>query len=248
MPNLPKHIHLAKLSSTKINLHIISKNIGYFLLGSTSPDMHVISKENREQYHFSTLSVNKIGTGIENILIKYPELKNIRDQNSETQAFFAGYISHLIADEMWINKIFRPYFGNKSIYNDEILGLLMDRAVQLDMDKQAWPVLNNSLIYIRNASKSLNIKFINNNKLIEWREWITNFLSKDFSWERLKFMAKRIEKNNSNKSVNLMADSFLESIDSNLEKIYSKVSKNEIIKYEKDTIDITTKLIGTLMP
>ncbi|MFL2763502.1 MAG: zinc dependent phospholipase C family protein [Dehalococcoidia bacterium] len=248
MPNLPKHIHLAKLSSTKINLHIISKNIGYFLLGSTSPDMHVISKENREQYHFSTLSVNKIGTGIENILIKYPELKNIRDQNSETQAFFAGYISHLIADEMWINKIFRPYFGNKSIYNDEILGLLMDRAVQLDMDKQAWPVLNNSLIYIRNASKSLNIKFINNNKLTEWREWITNFLSKDFSWERLKFMAKRIEKNNSNKSVNLMADSFLESIDSNLEKIYSKVSKNEIIKYEKDTIDITTKLIGTLMP
>ena len=107
MPNLPKHIQLAKLSSSKINLHIISKNIGYFLLGSTSPDMHVISKENREQYHFSTLSVNKIGTGVENILIKYPELKNIREQNSETQAFFAGYISHLIADEMWINKIFR---------------------------------------------------------------------------------------------------------------------------------------------
>tara|TARA_B100000686_G_scaffold355010_1_gene468990 strand:- start:43337 stop:44083 length:747 start_codon:yes stop_codon:yes gene_type:complete len=247
LPNLPKHIQLAKLSSSKINLHIISKNIGYFLLGSTSPDMHVISKENREQYHFSTLSVNKIGTGVEKILIKYPELKNIREQNSETQAFFAGYISHLIADEMWINKIFRPYFGNKSIYNDEIFGLLMDRAVQLDMDKQAWPVLNNSLICIRTASKSLNIKFINNNKLIEWREWVTNFLSKDFSWERLKFMAKRIEKNNSNKSVILMADSFLESIDSNLEKIYSKVSKNEIIKYEKDTIDITTKLIGSLI-
>ena len=158
MPNLPKHIQLAKLSSSKINLHIISKNIGYFLLGSTSPDMHVISKENREQYHFSTLSVNKIGTGVENILIKYPELKNIREQNSETQAFFAGYISHLIADEMWINKIFRPYFGNKSIYNDEIFGLLMDRAVQLDKDKEAWPVLNNSLICIRTASKSLNIK------------------------------------------------------------------------------------------
>ena len=84
-------------------------------------------------------------------------------------------------------------------------------------------------------------------KLIEWREWVTNFLSKDFSWERLKFMAKRIEKNNSNKSVIPMADSFLESIDSNLEKIYSKVSKNEIIKYEKDTIDITTKLIGSLI-
>ena len=123
----------------------------------------------------------------------------------------------------------------------------MDRAVQLDMDKEAWPVLNNSLICIRTASKSLNIKFINNNKLIEWREWVTNFLSKDFSWERLKFMAKRIEKNNSNKSVIPMADSFLESIDSNLEKIYSKVSKNEIIKYEKDTIDITTKLIGSLI-
>ena len=60
-------------------------------------------------------------------------------------------------------------------------------------------------------------------------------------------MAKRIEKNNSNKSVIPMADSFLESIDSNLEKIYSKVSKNEIIKYEKDTIDITTKLIGSLI-
>ena len=97
----------------------------------------------------------------------------------------------------------------------------MDRAIQLDMDKQAWPVLNNSLICIRTASKSLNIKFINNNKLIEWREWVTNFLSKDFSWERLKFMAKRIEKNNSNKSVTLMADSFLESIDSNLLHIFA---------------------------
>ena len=247
MPNLPKHIQLALLSSNKINLHIISNNIGYFLLGSIAPDMHVISKENREKYHFSTLSVSKIGTGIKNIFKKFPEMENIREQNSETQAFFAGYISHLIADEMWINKIFRPYFGNKSVYNDQIFGLLMDRAIQLDMDKQAWPILNNSLINIKNANKSLNIKFINNNNLNKWREWIINFLSSDFSWQRLKFMAKRIEKNNPNESVKEMADSFLESIDSNLEKIYSKISKNEIIKYEKDTIDITTKFIGDLI-
>ena len=147
MPNLPKHIQLALLSSNKINLHIISNNIGYFLLGSISTDMHLISKDNREKYHFSTLSVSKIGTGIKNIFKKFPEMENIREQNSETQACFAGYISHLIADEMLINKIFRPYFVNKSLYNDQIFGLLMDRAIQLDMDKQAWPILNNSLIW-----------------------------------------------------------------------------------------------------
>ena len=70
MPNLPKHIELAKLSSNKIYSHNISNNIGYFLLGSTAPDMHVITKENREKYHFSTLSVKKIGTSLDNIFSK----------------------------------------------------------------------------------------------------------------------------------------------------------------------------------
>jgi len=250
LPNLPKHIQLAILSANNINMSIINNNIGYYLLGSTTPDMHVILKNkehNREKYHFSTLSVNKIGEGIENIISKFPEIINIRKETPETQAFFAGYISHLIADEMWINKIFRPYFGNNAIFNDKIFGLLMDRAIQLDMDREIWHVLNDSLKSINNADKSVNIKFINNNNLNRWRKWITNLLSTDFSWQRLKFMAKRIEKNNPNKSVNEMSDNFLKSIDINLEKIYSKVSKSEIIKYEKETTQITTKSVGDLI-
>lgn len=247
MPNLPKHIELANLSSKKIYSHSISNNIGYFLLGSTAPDMHVITTENREKYHFSTLSVKKIGTSLDNILAKFPELRNIREQNPETQAFFAGYISHLIADEIWINRIFRPFFGNKSIYPDEIFGQLMDRAVQLDMDKQAWPILNNSLVYIKNATNDLNINFIKNNILYKWREWITQFLSSDFNWQRLNFMAKRIAKRNSNTSVYKMADYFLESVDDNLKQTYSKLSKNVIIQYEKETIDTTVQSIGALI-
>ena len=44
-----------------------------------------------------------------------------------------------------------------------------------------------------------------------------------------------------------MADYFLQSVDSTLEQTYSKVSKNLIIQYEKETIKTTVKSIGNLM-
>ena len=73
----------------------------------------------------------------------HPELTE--EMSPASQAFLAGYICHLAADEVWITSVFRPNFDvslkETRLTDNEVEANIWDRAMQLNMDRQTLPQL-----------------------------------------------------------------------------------------------------------
>ena len=121
LPNLPAHIDLANRAASRLGHPTLDGNLGYFLHGSTSPDIRVITRGRREEYHFAPLDFQDVGTGVKGMFDSHPQLGSSADHDGPTQAFVAGYITHLIADETWIVSMYRPFFGNPMVFEDRVL-------------------------------------------------------------------------------------------------------------------------------
>ena len=188
MPNLPAHIYLASQAASSLEHPTINQHLGSFLLGATAPDIRSIIKCRREQTHFATLKVNNVGEGVEAMFKTYPNLRHGNAVNQPTQAFIAGYINHLIADESWIVGVFRIYFDNHPTPINQMRAHMWDRAIQLEMDRVARVELND-MVNIRSlmdgAENDVSLDFIDPGTLTKWREWVAEFNSWEFSWERL---------------------------------------------------------------
>ena len=138
MPNLPTHLKFALEVSKQLDSPIINAHLGSFLLGATIPDIRVITKVDRSVYHFVQLDFKDVGDGIDNMFKSYPTLSNFSQMDSQLQAFISGYITHLIADECWISEVFRKYFASSTVFPDINEGLILDRAMQLNLDRAFW--------------------------------------------------------------------------------------------------------------
>ena len=101
----------------------------------------------------------------------------------------AGYMTHLILDETWITKMYRPLFGKDGAFETEAEGAVMDRVMQMELDTLALERLDVLKTHLASFSGGADIPFIDGDTLAEWHEWVTSFVSREFSWERLRFMA-----------------------------------------------------------
>jgi hypothetical protein len=233
VPNLPAHIALAHETAQRLAHPVLEANMGYYLLGSTSPDIRIITKGRREQYHFASLEFDSIGSGVRGLFDAYPHLRTTRGRNGLDQAFVAGYITHLIADETWIMDMYRPYFGNSGVFDDETLGKVMDRALQLELDRQAWDTVDATLGLMADAGGRIDVGFISSEALADWRPWVVEFLSSGFSWKRLKFMAKRIAAGDDSHPAHDVANGFIDEIPRSLEDLYRVVPEGRLVAYKK---------------
>ena len=59
--------------------------------------------------------------------------------DDETAAFVAGYISHLVLDEDYITRIYRPLFGERSPLHADELADVMDKTLQWDIERKDAP-------------------------------------------------------------------------------------------------------------
>ena len=96
-----------------------------------SPDIRIITRGKRDDTHFVPLDFEREGDGIEGLFHSHPNLAQASDLNEPTKAFIVGFASHLFTDELWILNLYRPYFGNREVFEDKLRGNLMDRALQL---------------------------------------------------------------------------------------------------------------------
>ena len=232
MPNLPAHIGLARQAAARIASPVIAGNMGYFLLGSTAPDMRAITKRPREDYHFAPLDFQRVGDGARAMLRAHPHLTGLEDEKA---AFVAGYISHLVLDECWITQIFRPCFGAADASADA-RGLVLDRALQLELDRRSNGV-GASLNPMRDAATPLGLGFVTDEEVTQWRGWVVEFLERDFSWERLRFMARRIAQGDETHLAHAVADELLRSTPESLETMFDVVSPDELQEFERRSVD-----------
>ena len=127
MPPLALHTVVVKEIADRLRHPLLDGERGNLYLGSTAPDIRVIALCDRQLTHFFDLASFEEQNGMAELLRAHPELAEVGKLNGETVAFMAGYISHLVMDETWINDIYRPFFGERSPLEGEPRAKLMDR-------------------------------------------------------------------------------------------------------------------------
>ena len=163
MPNLPTHFSFALDTLAALDDPSIKANLGSFLLGSTTPDIRARTKWKRSHTHFASLSVERVGVGAEGLFRSNPDLTEAARKSPATRAFLAGYLSHLVTDETWITQIYRPYFGNLDMFPDTMKANVYDRAVQLDMDRNARqeaPGMDKIIEQLHSSDRYVRVGFI----------------------------------------------------------------------------------------
>lgn len=243
MPNLPAHIELAVAVAERLGPSALDGNLGYFLLGSTAPDIRAITKADRQDYHFAPLSFEFVGAGVDGMLTAHPDLREAASRGGPTCAFIAGYLTHLIYDETWIVEMFRPCFGNNGVFADEMEGKVLDRALQLDLDRQAHPKIAASLPAIAGASAVVDVRFLPPDELARWRDWVVEFVGSGFSWDRMDFMAHRAARGGDLERALEVAGDFLEGMPGSIEELYCTIDPARVERFKARALDAATACV-----
>ena len=244
MPNLPTHFSFALETQAQLQDPSIEANMGSFLLGSTTPDIRARTKWKRSHTHFAPLSVERVGFGADGLFQANPYLPEAARKSAATRAFLAGYISHLVTDETWITQIYRPFIADRDLFPDPMKANVSDRAIQLDMDRNARkeaPGMDKVIEQLQQSEIGVQIEFIDSETLSSWRVWVSDFVARPFSWDRLSFLAQRMYRDN--QDVQVEVESFLSSLHSSLEKVYDRVPKEKLSEFRENAVSESAKLI-----
>ena len=247
MPNLPTHLSMALRTASVMAHPTINEHLGSFLLGSTSPDIRSMTKWKRDQTHFAPLTINRVGTGVEGLFRTHPKLADSSKVNYATRVFLAGYFSHMVADETWILEIYLPCFDNHH-YSNQVQGNIWDRALQLDMDRAAGEepaYMEQVHTALERSESGVEVGFISPETLSQWRERVIDFTSRDFSWERLRFMARRMY--GDDPTAVDMVDEFIQDMPGSLERVYRDIPLERIEAFRDKAIGESVRLIKEYM-
>ena len=242
MPNLPMHIYICQQVALELDWGYAHDHPGAAYLGSTTPDIRAMTKWERSRTHFSDLSVNEIGAGVRRMFALYPQLAGADNGlTPATRSFLLGYVSHLVADEVWITTMFRPHFGAESrITATEVEAQIWDRALQLDMDNAV--LSDNGRLSAENEAIAAvaqlpALGFLEDELIDEWRGWVARLLGWDFTWERLKRALNRMYRDDA--EVQQVVDGFLAEMPRSLERVYERIPRALVDDYRRRVIDET---------
>jgi hypothetical protein len=238
------HLYLAHQVAQQLDWGYLHDHLGSCWLGSSAPDVRAMTHWPRERTHFAPLSVQRVGEGARAMFQRHPELAGGAKLPPATRAFLLGYVSHLAADEVWITTVFRPHFdvpGRVTATEEE--AHIWDRALQLDMDRQArrdMPGFSQAAAALACAQGEVSVAFIEAKVLQEWREWVHRFLGWEFSWERLKRALNRMYRDNND--VQERVDRFLADMPRSLERVYATIPEEKLAAYQQQTLAETLAL------
>lgn len=247
MPNLPFHIATAYKIANSLGEKYVPKNLmGYCLFGSTVPDIRAMTKTPRGQTHFTELTVDVVGTGTITMFDAHPELLKCSVQ-PEMKAFLCGYISHLICDETWITKMYRPHFSETNRKCSEIESNLWDRALQLELDREAVLLIaqHNLMNEFPDDLTGVKLNFIDSVDLVKWQEWVQGLNGREFSWDRLYNAMRRMH--NEDGTINKLVEDFIISIESNLNVIHDYIETDILPWYLDNTVLVSIDTIKRYM-
>ena len=242
MPNLPMHIYLCQQVAQELDWGYAHDHPGAAYLGSTTPDIRAMTKWDRARTHFSDLSVSEVGAGVRRMFELHPQLAGSANAlTPNTRAFLLGYVSHLVADEVWITTMFRPHFADAGRVTDsEVEAHIWDRALQLDMDNRVLTA-NGGLAAQNDAIAAVAdmpaLEFLQDELIDEWRGWVARLLGWDFTWERLKRALNRMYRDDAD--VQLVVDGFLSDMPASLDRVYDRIPRALIDSYRRRVVDET---------
>jgi len=172
----------------------VDENKGSYYLGCTAPDIRFFIGANRDDTHFLSLECEEGESGVKLMFQSHPELIAGTSLNAATRAFVAGYLSHLVTDEAWINQVYRQFFGKSSPINGSPMANLLDRLLQFDLDRRER-LNNRGMATIRaelnDSSATIDVGFIDASSLKRWREFVFMATTRKSNWEDFRHFAEK---------------------------------------------------------
>ncbi len=189
MPPLAIHTRIARETADEIRSETLDSSRGNLYLGSTTPDVRVLTRWDRKRTHFFDIHNFEDQSCVTSFLENNPTLADAGALDPRTAAFVAGYVSHLVVDEMWIAAIYRPYFGERSPLAGTFRANVMDRALQFSLDAQTRTdedMMLHVLHAVAECDLDIPIDFIDRDTLGKWHGVVTDFVQSQPDWERFR--------------------------------------------------------------
>lgn len=194
MPPLAIHTVIAKQMAERLRLPALDEQRGNLYLGSTAPDIRVITRWDRERTHFFDIHNFGEQSCVRAFFEGNPAVADAAALTPRTQAFLAGYLSHLVVDEGWIGAVYRPFFGERSPLGGTLRANVMDRALQFSLDADARSdseLMAHVLDAVARCDLDLQIGFIDRESLVRWHEIITEYVQSQPDWDRFRARARQ---------------------------------------------------------
>src|SRR5215813_4924376 len=149
-----------------------------FLLGNTAPDVQTVSGQPREATHFFTVPLNGSGPAGPRLLARYPALAQHQVLPPAQAAFLAGYLAHLLFDQLWIRDIFEPNFGERPAWGDFRERLYLHNVLRASWDADDLARLAPSVAAVLPAAEPANwLPFVDDHHLRTWRDLLADQLN-----------------------------------------------------------------------
>ena len=194
MPPLALHMGVARELAVVLRHPALEADLGAYYLGSTTPDIRVITRWERERTHFFDLDRVEHQDGAEALFRVYPNLADAACLNPSTVAFVAGYLSHLVMDETWIEYIYRPFFGAGSPMGGDVRANVMDRVLQYELDRRERSkkeVMEHVRRELAATDLEVYVGFIDRDTLEQWRKVSLDVAGHEPDWQRFRLIAGR---------------------------------------------------------
>jgi len=152
----------------------LSAELPAFLLGNIAPDVQTVSGQSREATHFFKVPLGAGPPAGLRLLAAHAGLARPAALPPAQAAFLAGYLVHLVFDELWIARVFWPYFGpaaawgadqRERLYLHNLLRAAWDAA---DLARLTPPVAAT----LSAAAPAGWLPFVTDQHLAAWRDWV----------------------------------------------------------------------------
>lgn len=150
-----------------------------FLLGNTAPDVQTISGQPREATHFFSVPLNGAPPAGPQMLAAYPALADRPALPTAQAAFLAGYLAHLVFDQLWVRDIFEPFFGEEPAWGSFRERLYLHNVLRADWDAEDLQKLEPAVAQRLTAAQPRGwLPFVDDRHLTAWRDLIAGQLSR----------------------------------------------------------------------
>jgi len=161
------------------------------MLGHTAPDVKTVSGQKREESHFYTIPRTSDRPAYLALFDTRPELARADALSPSQAAFIAGYVAHLLLDELWLDDVFQRYFLQDWGPLEERLFLHNVLRTWVDLRDQAR--LDGTMAQaLEQAEPDDWLPFVDDEYLRRWRDWLVEQLTTGHRMETAKVLADRM--------------------------------------------------------
>ena len=179
---------------------LLTQQRGPFLLGHTAPDVQTVSGQRRDETHFYSIPRTSDRPAHEALFAAHPALARAELLPPAQAAFVAGYIAHLLLDELWLEDIFLHYFWQDggTHRTEPRAKVLRERifphnVLRTWMDRQDQQRLNGSVVTVLQGTEPHNwLPFVSDEHLRVWRDWLVGQIGPGGSVQTAEVFAQRM--------------------------------------------------------